>query len=134
MDGAVGVVVERPRSIELAPVVMRALGFTRRERQVAEELLRGSSRRQLARRLALSEHTVGDHLQNLYRKADVSGRAELAALLFGRHYLPPRSAGVPPSPYGYFVGLDGAVGRFKPVPAGRQQPHGDIVDDPTKLS
>ncbi|MDX6367413.1 MAG: hypothetical protein QOK30_2489 [Nocardioidaceae bacterium] len=106
MDGAVGVVVERPRSIELAPVVMRALGFTRRERQVAEELLRGASRTQLARRLSLSEHTVGDHLHSLYRKAGVSGRAELAALLFGRHYLPPRSAGVPPSPYGYFVGLE----------------------------
>jgi DNA-binding CsgD family transcriptional regulator len=80
--------------------------FTARERQVAQELLRGASRRQLASRLGVSEHTVGDHLRHLYRKAAVSGRAELAATLFGRHYLPPRSAGVPPSPYGYFVGLD----------------------------
>lgn len=106
MDGAVAAVVERPRTIELSPLIMRTLGFTRREREVAEGLLHGASRTQLARRLCMTEHTLGDHLQNLYRKAGVAGRAELAALLYGHHYEPPRSAGVPPSPYGYFVGLD----------------------------
>jgi DNA-binding CsgD family transcriptional regulator len=115
MDGAVAAVVERPRSIELSPLIMRTLGFTRREREVAEGLLHGASRTQLARRLCMTEHTLGDHLQNLYRKAGVAGRAELAALLYGHHYEPPRSAGVPPSPYGYFVGLDVA-----PVPHASQ--------------
>jgi DNA-binding CsgD family transcriptional regulator len=89
---------------------MRALSFTARERQVTEALLQGASRTQLARRLQMSEHTVGDHLRTLYRKAGVTDRGELAALLYGRHYEPPRSAGVPPSPYGYFVTADRASG------------------------
>ncbi|SNS26140.1 DNA-binding transcriptional regulator, CsgD family [Geodermatophilus saharensis] len=107
-DGAVAAVVERPRPVELSPLLMRALGFTAREREVAEALLHGATRTQLARRLRTTEHTVGDHLQNLHRKAGVAGRAELAALRHGRHHEPPRAAGVPPGPYGYFVGLEAA--------------------------
>jgi DNA-binding CsgD family transcriptional regulator len=109
VDDAVAAVVERPRTVELAPWIMRAVGFTAREREVAEALLNGASRTQLARRLRVSEHTVGDHLQNLYRKAGVTGRAELAALLYGRWYEGPRSAGIPPSPYGWFVDGGAAV-------------------------
>jgi DNA-binding CsgD family transcriptional regulator len=105
VDGAVAVVVERPRPVELAPLIMRAVGLTAREREVTEALLQGTSRTRLARRLRMSEHTVGDHLRNVYRKAGVASRGELAALLYRRHYERPRSAGVPPSPYGYF--LDG---------------------------
>jgi DNA-binding CsgD family transcriptional regulator len=104
-DAAVSAVVERPRPVELAPLIMRALGFTAREREVTEALLHGATRTQLARRLRMSEHTAGDHLRSLYRKAGVTGRAELAAVLYGQHYEPPRSAGVPPSPYGFFVGV-----------------------------
>ena len=103
---------------------MRALGFTSRERELAEELLHGASRAQLARRLRMTEHTVGDHLQNLYRKAGVVGRAELAALLYGRHYESPRSSGVPPSPYGHFVGLD--AGRASPPPQRRATPESRV--------
>jgi DNA-binding CsgD family transcriptional regulator len=114
VDDGVAAVVERPRPIELAPAIMRALGFTAREREVAEGVLHGAPRTQLARRLRMSEHTVGDHLQSLYRKAGVAGRAELAALLYGRHYERPRSAGVLPSPYGYFVGLDDSSGPAAP--------------------
>ena len=124
VDGAVAAVVERPRAIELSPLIMRALGLTPREREVAEELLHGASRTQLARRLGMAEHTVGDHLRSLYRKAGVAGRAELASLLYGGHYEPPRSAGVPPSPYGYFVGLDDAPGSAAPpVP---RRPHSRV--------
>ena len=95
MDGAVAAVVERPRGMELSPLLMRALGLTSREREVVEGLLHGASRTQLARRLRTTEHTVGDQLQSVYRKAGVAGRAELAALLYGHHYEPPRAAGVP---------------------------------------
>jgi DNA-binding CsgD family transcriptional regulator len=102
-DDAVAAVVERPRAVELSPWIMRALGFTARERQVAEALLGGATRSQLARRLRISEHTAGDHLQALYRKAGVAGRAELAALLYGGWYEQRRAAGVPPSPYGWFA-------------------------------
>jgi DNA-binding CsgD family transcriptional regulator len=103
-DGGVAVVVERPRPIELAPLIMQAMGFTARERVVAELLLSGSSRRQIGRRLAVSDHTVGDHLGQVYRKAGVASRGELAARLYGQFYEELRAAQTPPSPYGYFVG------------------------------
>ncbi len=124
LDGGVAAVVERPRAIELSPLIMRALAFTSRERELAEGLLHGASRGQLARRLRVTEHTVGDHLQNLYRKAGVVGRAELAALLYGRHYESPRASGVPPSPYGYFVGLD--AGGASPPPQRRATPESRV--------
>lgn len=126
VDGAVAAVVERPRPVELSPLVMRALGFTSRERELAEGLLHGAARTQLARRLGLSEHTVGDHLRSLYRKAGVAGRAELAALLYGRFYESPRAAGVLPGPYGYFVGLDAAPGT--PARTGRGPRHAAARD------
>jgi DNA-binding CsgD family transcriptional regulator len=103
LDGGVAAVVERPRPVQLAPLVMRALGLTAREREVAEAVLQGTPRRALARRLGIGEHTAGDHLAALYRKAGVAGRAELAALLYGEHYEQPRAEGVPPSPYGFFA-------------------------------
>nr|WP_141137604.1 LuxR C-terminal-related transcriptional regulator [Blastococcus mobilis] len=96
VDGAVAAVVERPRPVELSPLLMRVLGFTPREREVVEGLLQGASRTHLARRLRMTEHTLGDHLRTVYGKAGVAGRAELAALLFGRHYEPPRSRGYRP--------------------------------------
>jgi DNA-binding CsgD family transcriptional regulator len=104
IDGGVAVVVERPRSIELAPLIMHAVGFTPRERAATELLLAGRSRTQIARLLDVSTHTVGDHLRQVYRKAGVASRGELAAFLYRRYYERPRAEHVPPSPYGYFVG------------------------------
>jgi DNA-binding CsgD family transcriptional regulator len=103
IDGAVSIVVERPRRPQLAPLMMLALGFTERERAVVEQALVGTGRAAIARRLGIAEDTVGDHLTNAYRKAGVGGRAELSALLFGQFYDDPRSRHVPPSPYGYFL-------------------------------
>ena len=104
IDGAVSVVVERPRRLELAPLMMLAFGFTGREREVLEQALAGAGRGAIARHLGVAEDTVGDHLTNAYRKAGVGSRAELSALLFGRFYDDPRSRHVPPGPYGYFLG------------------------------
>ncbi|RYP85266.1 hypothetical protein EKO23_13520 [Nocardioides guangzhouensis] len=101
----VAVVLERPRPVELAPLIMEGLGFTARERQVTESLLQGLSRRMIASAVGVSEATLGDHLKQVYRKADVTSRSELAALLYGRYYERPRAQGVPPGPYGYFAGL-----------------------------
>ena len=102
-DSAVAVVVEKPRPLELAPQIMLGLGLTPREREVTEQLLLGRDRRGIARAVGVSEATLGDHLKNIYRKAGVTGRAELAAVLFGSYYREPRAAGRPPGPYGYFV-------------------------------
>jgi DNA-binding CsgD family transcriptional regulator len=46
-------------------------------------VLAGESRKEIARRLNRSEHTVGDYFKTLYRHFDVSSRAELLAKFIG---------------------------------------------------
>ena len=52
--------------------------LTRREREVLEHLVRGSSNRQIARSLGISERTVKNHLHGILTKLDVSDRTSAA--------------------------------------------------------
>jgi DNA-binding NarL/FixJ family response regulator len=63
-----------------------ALGLSRpaltdRERQVAKLAANGVPSRHIAAELFLSTRTVENHLQRVYAKLGVAGRAELAAAL-----------------------------------------------------
>lgn len=55
--------------------------MTPREREVAELVAEGLTNQAIATRLYLSPRTVETHLSRVYRKADVSTRAALAALI-----------------------------------------------------
>jgi DNA-binding CsgD family transcriptional regulator len=57
----------------------KVIDLSPRERQVMLLLLGGDSRKQVAAKLQLSEHTVADYLKEIYRKLGVSSRAELLA-------------------------------------------------------
>jgi DNA-binding CsgD family transcriptional regulator len=65
----------------------RLAGLTPRERDVATLVVDGLTDREIAARLSLSRHTVGQHTGQIYRKLAVRSRAELIALLLrgGRH-------------------------------------------------
>jgi len=52
-----------------------------REAQVAQLVARGLTNRQIAGALVLQESTVGNHLQRIYARLGLSGRAQLAAWL-----------------------------------------------------
>lgn len=52
-------------------------GFTPREKQVVDELLKGLSYKEIAQVLGISSTTVNDHLKNVYRKMGVRTKAEL---------------------------------------------------------
>jgi len=56
-------------------------GLTERESQVAVECLRGKKNLEIAERLRISVETVNKHLDKVYQKASVRGRAELASRL-----------------------------------------------------
>jgi FixJ family two-component response regulator len=55
----------------------------RRARQTLDFLLRGDSEKQIATRLELSRHTVHDYVKMVYRRLQVSSRAELMAKCLG---------------------------------------------------
>jgi len=51
-----------------------AAGLTERELDVLLVLVRGRSNQEIAKDLGISAKTVGHHVQNVYRKADVHSR------------------------------------------------------------
>lgn len=52
--------------------------LTPREREVLGQLARGISIANIALAMSISRHTVGDHVKNIYRKLNISSRAEAA--------------------------------------------------------
>jgi HD-GYP domain-containing protein (c-di-GMP phosphodiesterase class II) len=67
-----------------APRIERPAGLTEREVEVVTMLARGMQTKQIARALGISTKTADRHIQNAYRKIDVSSRA--AATLFAMEH------------------------------------------------
>jgi DNA-binding CsgD family transcriptional regulator len=65
-----------------------AWALTRAERDVALLLLKGEGHKQAAAQLGRSERTVRQHAVEVYRKAGLQGRAELAAFFLQDLMLP----------------------------------------------
>ncbi|GCA96377.1 HD domain-containing phosphohydrolase [Mycolicibacterium sp. NCC-Tsukiji] len=61
-------------------------GLTGRELEVLEQLVRGSSNRQIAQHLSITPRTVGTHVEHIYTKIGVSTRGA-AAMFAMRHGL-----------------------------------------------
>src|SRR5262249_4295737 len=65
--------------------------LSQRELEVLELIAGGSSNREAARQLFISEATVKTHLLHVYAKLGVNDRAAAVATAFSRGYLAPRS-------------------------------------------
>ncbi len=69
-----------------------AWSLTAAEKEIALFLLKGYSHREIADLTGRSERTVRQHAVAVYRKSELSGRAELAAFFFEDMLLPPTAA------------------------------------------
>ena len=104
--GSVAVVVQPAAGEAVLDGVLRSLGLSGRERQVAALCARGQPTKVIAAELSLSPWTVQDHLQAIYAKTGAGTRPELAAL-FGtltaaqpaKSAITERVAESPPDPY-----------------------------------
>lgn len=85
--GSVAVTIELARPDDLARILLESYGLTPRETEIALLLARGFSAKEIAAELAISHHTVRDHVKAVYDKAGVSNRGELVANLFANHVL-----------------------------------------------
>jgi DNA-binding NarL/FixJ family response regulator len=65
--------------------------LSQRELEVLELIAQGSTNREAARQLFISEATVKTHLLHVYAKLGVNDRAAAVATAFSRGYLTPRS-------------------------------------------
>ena len=70
-----------------------AWGLTPAESEVALNLLKGRSHKEIAYGTQRSERTVRQHAVAVYQKSGLRGRAELAAFFLDDVMLPPRSDG-----------------------------------------
>lgn len=72
---------QTPRE-QVAPLVARAAGLTRREQQIAVLALQRLSATDIAKRFLISPHTVHDHLKSVFDKLDLHSRGDLADTLY----------------------------------------------------
>lgn len=72
--GILGAIGETP--IERMNDWFTSLGFTSREKDVAELLLQGRTQPWIAEALGISENTVGTHVRHIYQKTDVHDRQQ----------------------------------------------------------
>jgi DNA-binding CsgD family transcriptional regulator len=90
-DYAVGMqtIPGRYKVVSLEPVVKHgslrsrfaAMGLTPRQQEIASRVLWGMSNKRIASDLHLTEQTVKDHINAIFRKLGIHHRAELAALV-----------------------------------------------------
>jgi len=85
--GSVALLFERARPNDLARILLDSYGLTQRETDIVLLLARGLSAKEIAAELALSPHTVRDHVKSIYDKAGVNSRGELVATLFSNHVI-----------------------------------------------
>ncbi|WP_125143112.1 helix-turn-helix transcriptional regulator [Clostridium transplantifaecale] len=55
--------------------------LTKREHEIADHVQKGRSNAEIAETLNITEHTLNKHLQNIYRKLNISSRWELLSYL-----------------------------------------------------
>jgi DNA-binding CsgD family transcriptional regulator len=84
----IAVVVEPAHPARIAPLLMAAYGLTEREQEVTRLVLQGDSTAEIADRLAVSPHTVQEHLKKVFEKTSVRSRRELVGKVFFAHYEP----------------------------------------------
>jgi DNA-binding CsgD family transcriptional regulator len=71
----------RPRAEDIPESFLVDFGITGREKQIISCLFQGDHSKKISARLCISPRTVGNHLNNIYRKCGVSGRLELLRLI-----------------------------------------------------
>ncbi|MGE0540181.1 MAG: HD domain-containing phosphohydrolase [Dehalococcoidia bacterium] len=72
------------RTVEAAPRSRQPAGLTDREVEILRLAARGHTRREVGRRLAISENTVRHHLEHIYNKTGTSNR--VSATLFAMEH------------------------------------------------
>ena len=99
-----------PTPAAVAPLLTLAYGLSERESQVTRLCMQGLSTRQMAHALALSPHTVQDHLKSIFAKTGVRRRSELVGQIFLEIYVP-RWEAIADMPAGWFAtGVPRSIG------------------------
>ncbi len=110
-QGQVAVMFEVAHPMEIAPLIMQAYGFTKREGEVTHLLLQGCATTEIVATLQISANTVQDHLKAIFEKVNVRSRRELTGRVFAQQYQPHLLADAPYQPHFRAAPVD-ASGRL----------------------
>ena len=116
-SGDIAVFVQRAHPTLVAPLLLKAYGLTSREQEVTQLMLRGATTIQAAQRLAISPHTVTDHVKSIFEKTGARTRGELSATLFFGEHLPRIQHHVPIGDDASFIDAPRPRGRDSATPA-----------------
>lgn len=86
--GRIAVIIESAHPADVAPLIARAYDLSPRERDIAQQVIRGLSTNEIAEQLFISANTVQDHLKAIFQKVGVSSRRELVARIWTQQYWP----------------------------------------------
>ena len=103
------VIIQPATPAAVAPLVTLAYGLSERKSEVTRLCMQGVSTRQMTHVLALSPHTVQDHLKSIFAKTGVRSRSELVGQIFLGHYVP-RWEDLPDVPTGWLGKTSVATG------------------------
>jgi DNA-binding CsgD family transcriptional regulator len=119
-SGQVAVFIQRAHPTLVAPLLLKAYGLTPREQEVTQLILRGATTIQASQRLAISPHTIGDHMKSIFEKTGTRTRGELSATLFFGEHLPRIQERVPVGDDASFIDTPRPRGRDTgPLPPSR---------------
>jgi DNA-binding CsgD family transcriptional regulator len=85
---SIAVTIEEASAADRLDLFGRAYGLTNRERELLSFLATGSDTRTLARQMALSEHTVTDHLKSIFVKTSARDRVTVLSRALGTKQMP----------------------------------------------
>lgn len=85
---SIGIVIERAGPARIAGLLMAAYRLTPREQELTRLVLRSASTVEIAATLVISQHTVQQHLKNVFEKTGVRSRRDLLGKVFFANYEP----------------------------------------------
>ncbi len=103
MHGQIAVIFEVARPAEVAPLIVQAYDLSKRESEILQSVLRGSSTSEISEAFHISSNTVQDHFKAIFEKVGVRSRRELAGQLFSQQYQPRIASGCGLDADGWFT-------------------------------
>lgn len=102
-ESQIAVIFEAARPVEIAPLIVQAYDLSKRESEIMQNVLSGSSTAEMAALFQITANTVQDHLKSIFEKVGVRSRRELVGQLFSQQYQPRLTAGQDLDATGWFV-------------------------------
>lgn len=78
------IILQPAAPAEIAPLLLEAYGMTKREAQVTQHVLRGSTTGEISAQLQITSLTVQQHMKAVFEKTGVGSRRELVARIFSQ--------------------------------------------------